>query len=306
MEDSTSVVSGQAPAAQSSRVRALALAAILVVGCGGAKTHDLDPRSLAMAACSPNTPAKNCTPPFYDDGELTLYQAQLPVSLPIRRPTASDSSKLAGRVGPFNHHPWVTTDDVKVQVTWTLANMDAGDTGRHTVEVRLDPWNEFGRYQPGIEVQGDNAVQDLAGLGEPIDLPGLGTDRSSRVQYTFSFDDLDEVAVDFATAINILANVHPTPAADGQGLDDPRSGLITHAFDRQNRSGSSPLTDPYVPEVIPALVGFNLGIRTEEPANIAIEFAVELIDQNGDRVVEQGSHVATLEAPHRVYSPPGG
>ena len=238
--------------------------------------------------------------PFYNDGELTLYETQLPVNLPIAKPTAAESASLAGSTGPFSHHPWVTADQVQLQLTWTLANLDKDS---HVVEVVVDPWNEFGRYVPGVEIQGDNSIPDLSGIDEGYDLPGLGSGRSSRIEHTFSFDEMNELAVDFATAINILTTVKPPPPMAGQEQpDDPRVGMVNYAFNLQNHHGDSPLTDPYIPTVIPGLLGFNIGLLTHEPANIAIEFTIEIIDTDGSKVIESGNNSPSLVASQHVYT----
>jgi hypothetical protein len=270
----------------------LGAASALLIGCGSGDTQHLDPAAIAMT---------EKTTAFYDDGELQLFQVETPVDLPIARPAQSDSAKLNGAVGPFAHHPWVTTSDVKVQVTWTLANLD-DDT--HTVEVLVDPWNEFGRYVPGIVIEGENAEPNLSGIDEIYELPGLKDARPSRIQHTFTFDDMDEMATDFATAINIIKNVKPPAqmAGDTQPPDDPRVGLVNHVFNLQNHSGHSPLTDQYIPPVIPALVGYDLGFRTTKAANIAIEYSVEIVDKDGNKVVEAGSGTAKLRAPDQVYT----
>jgi hypothetical protein len=274
----------------SSTTTVLATFAFVLAGCSGSTTRNLDPANLALTAKMA---------PAYDDGELTLYESYVGVNLPVRQPTASQTAALPkGAIGPFDHHPWVTTGNVKCQLTWTLANLDDAS---HTVELLVDPWNEFGKYVPGITVEGDNATPNLSGYDEVYDLPGLKGSKSARIEHTIAFDDLDEVATDFATAIAILTNVKPTMTADGV-TDDPRVGLVNHAFNLQNRHGSDPLTDGYTPAVIPALVGFNLGLRTTEKANLVIEYSIEMVDDDGNRVVEEGSHEATLQAPGRTYS----
>jgi hypothetical protein len=268
----------------------LLAATLAIAGCGGDRTRGLDPVAFAMTS--------NVTP-FYDDGELKLYETQSPVNLPIKKPSDPERAALGGAIGPFSHHPWVTTDQVSVQVTWTLANLDKED---HAVKVLVDPWNEFGRYVPGITIDGDNAVPNLSGIDESYDLPGLGSGRPSRIQHTFSFDDMDELAADFATAINVITKVTPPPAMAGQVQVDPRAGLVNHAFNVQNRRGESPYTDAYVPKVIPALVGFDLGIRTQEPVNVALEFTIEIVDHDGGKVVVEGASDPTLVAPRRTYT----
>ena len=264
---------------------ALGAASWLMIGCGGDNTRQLDPKSLAMTAD---------TAPFYDDGELTLYEVEVPVKLPIRRPTPDEQKTLNGgkKVAPFDHQPWVTPSAVRVQLTWTLANLDKEG---HAVEVLVDPWSEFGRYVPGLSMAGDKTLPNFSGIQELYDLPGLDDDRSSRIQHTFTYDDMDELATDFATVINIIKTVQPT--MNGDMMVDPRVGYVNHTFAVENRSGNDLVTDRYIPAVIPALLGFDLGLRTREKANVALEFTVEIVDKDGNRVLEEGSSEKPLEAP---------
>lgn len=61
--------------------------------------------------------------------------------------------------------------------------------------------------------------------------------------------------------------------------------LVNHAFETQNRSSDGDvLARPYIPGTIAGLVGFDLGLRTLEPANVAIEIVLELVDVNGDKL----------------------
>jgi hypothetical protein len=275
----------------------IATAAVLfAAGCSGDTTRHLDPSQLAM---------KSTMEAAFDDGELTLFESYVPVNLPVRRPTQTEMSSLKGAVTPFDRHPWLTIQDVRVQMTWTLANLDKGD---HTVEVLIDPWNEFGRYVPGVTVVGDDEQPNLSGFDEVYDLPGLDSDRSSRIGHTTSFDDMDELATDFATAINIFTAIMPPamPMAGEEQEDDPRVRLVNHVFNLQNRHGSDPLTDGYTPRVIPALVGFNLGLRTTAKANLVLEYSIEIVDSEGNRILEEGSNAATLEAAQTVYTLGGG
>ena len=272
-----------------------ALAALALTACSGSTTRHLDPQNLALTSKMAAA---------FGTGEDAVYESYVGVNLPIVKPTQKDLTALKGAVGPFDHHPWITTGDVKCQLTWTLANLDPDP---HTVELLVDPWNEFGRYVPGVVVMNDNAQPNLSGYDEAYDVPGLMNGKtSSRIEHTLSFDDMDEVATDFATTINIFAKVMPTPATATMAAVDPRIGLVNHAFNVQNHSGSDPLTDRYRPPVVPALVGFNLGLRSTEKANLVLEYAVEIVDNQGNRVVEEGSTTATLQAPGKTFTLGGG
>src|SRR5262249_34475276 len=162
-------------------------------------------------------------------------------------PSDAERDNLKDDAPPFPRHPWVTMGDVGVQVTWTLANLDKEG---HSVKVLVDPWNEFGKYVPGVSIVGDNAVPNLSGIEHMYDLPGVGSGRSSRITGTFTYDDMDELAIDFATVIDILSDDSLAPMAmpaGGQMDEDPRVQLVNHVFNIENRAGDSPYTDKYTP-----------------------------------------------------------
>jgi hypothetical protein len=262
-----------------------------LAACADSETRRLPPVSVALSQDSAAV---------YDDGELTIYEAKTSLMLPIIAPLDEQLDALRERPSdPFDRQPWVTGDDIEVQVTWTLSNLDSAP---HSVWVMLDPWNEFGRYTPAIVVSDDEAVRDLSGIDMLFLLPGVAGDArvadDSRIVGTFTFDDMDELALDFATVFKILNDVVPSEDTE----EDPRSTLVNHAFNVRNRSYNSPLLAPYRPAVVPGLVGFDFGVRSVEPANVALEIAVEVRDRQGDRVAERGQAVRLLEPPEPVIS----
>ena len=283
--------------------KAALLAALLAAACSGNTTRHLDPGQVAMT--DKMTAA-------YDDGEKQIYEAYIAVNLPVIKPTPEQLKSLPKAIAPFDRYPWITASNVHYQLTFTLANMDHMDpkgdpgNGTHTVEVLVDPWNEFGKYVPGQSGMGDQKQPNLSGYDEAYDVPSIGSGRSSRVEHTISFSDMDEISTDFATVINILTKVKATPPMNGQPGDDPRVGLVNHTFELQNHHGSDPLTDGYTPGVIPALVGFNLGLRTMEKANLVLEYSVEVVDDAGTRILEEGSNAPTLVAGGRTFTLGGG
>lgn len=265
-----------------------ALAACVLAGCGNDDTRWLDPVSVALS---------ERVAPAYDDGELTIYEAKAELMLPIVAPTADDMERLwSEQPDPFPRQPWVTREDVEVELTWTLSNLDAAP---HAIWVMVDPWNEFGRYEPAVRVDGDEAVRDLSGIDMLFELPGVGGGAEPRVLGTFTYDDMAELALDFATVFKVLADAAPAPGAEEE---DPRSTLVNHAFNVRNRSYNSPLLAPYRPATVPALVGFTFGIRASEPANVALEIVAEVRDRQGDRVAARGELAPLLEAPTAVIS----
>jgi hypothetical protein len=256
--------------------------------CSDDATRRLDPVSVAMLG-------DDSFAPVYDDEELTIYEAKTSLMLPIIAPNPAQLAALGSAASdPFERLPWVKRNDVHVQVTWTLSNLDPGP---HAVWVMVDPWNEFGRYQPAVHQDGEEAVRDLSGIDMLFEVPGTEDDAEARIVGTFTFDDMDELAVDFATVFKILNDAVPIAEED----DDPRATLVNHAFNVRDRSDRSPLLEPYRPSVVPGLVGFDYGVRTSEHANVALELLVELRD-DGDRVPERGRAVPLLEPPEAIIS----
>lgn len=257
-----------------------------LVGCDDDDTRRLDPVSVAMTGDFA---------PIYSDNELTIYETKTSLMLPVLAPRPEQLQRLGSEGSdPFERMPWVEREDVRVQVTWTLSNLDAAS---HNVWVMVDPWNEFGRYEPAVHVSDDEAVRDFSGIDMLFALPGLDDDVEPRIVGTFTFDDMDELAVDFATVFKILNDAVPA----GEDEEDPRATLINHAFNVRDRSHRSPLLDPYRPSVVPGLVGFDFGLRTSEAANVALEIVVELRD-DGDRVARSGDSVPLLEPPEAIIS----
>jgi hypothetical protein len=220
--------------------------------------------------------------PLFDDQESQIFQSSRAVSLPILPPTQDDLARLGmAPVPPYDHTPWITSGDIKVQISWTVSNLEKDG---QNVEILVDPWNEFGRYVPGVNVGEERTVPNLSGIDLLIRVDGM-----QRKSGTFTFDDMDELAIDLATVENIVAQNPPTaampgvPAASDNGPNV--NGLVNHTFELHNRSSSDDkLIASYIPGTIAGLVGFDLGLRTFSPAKVAIEIVVEVTDVLGGRV----------------------
>jgi hypothetical protein len=252
-----------------------------------------------VAACT-NNDSNQVMPPVvlgmtpdlkaaYSDGQLTLYQVQIPVPLPIRKP--QDGEVTGDAVDPFPNAIFLHAADVRAEIRFTLTNLD---DQKHNVELLIDPWNEFVRYRPGIVVTDENALPDFSGYDKRFVL-----DPMSRTTGTITPDDVTELAVDLATAMDVAA--HPPDAKAAIGGNQ----LMNRIFNLQNRStDGDPLITPYIPSEIPGLTGFDLGLRTEETAKIAVEIVVDLTDLNGNRVVPPGSGDEPIGRPDRTLRPP--
>ncbi|HEX7602356.1 MAG TPA: hypothetical protein VF316_12160, partial [Polyangiaceae bacterium] len=173
----------------------LAMLPVLVVAC--ANTSDnlvTQPVPLGMT---------DKTPPIYDDGQNQIFQVQVPVVLPMRRPTTEEAAAL-GKMAPYPREPFIKADDVKTEIRFTISNLD---TQKHVVELLIDPWNEFVRYRPGIQIVQDQPAQpDFSGFDKRYIIEG-----KSRLQGTITSDDTREVAVDLATVMVINANPPTDP-----------------------------------------------------------------------------------------------
>jgi len=191
---------------------------------------------------------------------------------------------------PYGRQPWITLKDVRVQLSWTLTNLD---DQQHEVELIIDPWNEFGRYYPGltlVDAEEGEYFPNLSGIDYRYILEGANKGKSSRRQGVFTYEDLDEMARDFGTVMNLIMNP-PTSLPGGGMLEEGESALptyVNHAFEAQNHSERDALTKAWVPNVVAALTGIDMGLRTTEKANVALEVVVEITDLGSNKVREEG------------------
>ena len=262
----------------------------------------------AAVACSPDEEQRTLEPArvamnesvaaIYDDGDLVIYEVKAPYQLPIIAPSESTQGDLqAEGTEPYGAEPWVYNDQVEVQVSWLISNLDPET---HNVELILDPWNEFGRYWPGVTVideEEGEALPNLSGYDRLMEIPGTNAPGEARVHGVITFANMRELAIDFATVINIIQN--PPPEEDGSY---GAATLVNHAFDIHNSSENDPLVRSYVPDVIAGLTGFDFGLRTFEPVNVALEIVVEIVDTGDERVLEEGSNETPLEMPEMQYT----
>ena len=131
---------------------AAAAALTVALGCSDDSERRLDPISVAM-------PGDEGFAPIYSDDELTIYESKTSLMLPIVAPRPEQLEALNSEAAdPFERLPWVKQSDVHVQVTWTLSNLDPD---AHAVWVMIDPWNEFGRYEPAVHISDEGATRDI-------------------------------------------------------------------------------------------------------------------------------------------------
>ena len=238
--------------------------------------------------------------PYYNDGNLTLYQVNMPIPLPVRRPTADESQGLgpAPSGTPYPHAPFLTAGDESLEVHYVISNLD---TAPHTVSLLIDPWNEFVRWSPGVTVVSDD--ETVPNFGYDL---SFWVDALSRVEGDMTQDDTQEIAIKLAAVENVLSQQQTVATSAMDNGSPDATTLVNHIFDAQNWSNTGdPLFDPWIPPVIAGLTGFDLGLRTVDgPANIAVEITMQVEDLNGNRFVVQGSNVPQMGIPATVLSPP--
>lgn len=264
----------------------LALLSLSGVACGGNHEESLPLLQVGMT---------DQIAAIYDDGELEIYEVKKGIAFPILAPTDADRQRLNQiTMDPYGRRPWVTTDDIQVQVNFTISNLDDDD---HVVEMLVDPWNEFGRYYPGLQLtdaEDEEYMPNFSGIDRRYIAPGKTKGAASRVHGTYTYLDLQETATDLATVMSLLEN--PPPMEEGEE-QDPTVTYTNHAFHTQNRSYDDPLVAQWIPSTVAGLTGLDIGFRTYEKANVAIEVSVEVVDKNGERVRREGDEDKPLLQP---------
>lgn len=264
------------------------------------QTRVLPPEHVAMnhAVAPVYSEGDNC------DGGGCIYEVKRGIAFPIIAPGPETMAALgADPIEPYGRRPWVTLDDVRVQISWTLSNLD---DRRHAVELLIDPWSEFGRYWPGftlVDAEEGEYMPNQSGIDYYYVLEPASAGDASRRYGTYTYDDMDELARDFATVLNLIK----FPPAALPGEEPPEEGsvlptYVNHAFNFQNHSESDALVRAYVPDVIAALTGVDFGIRAYEQATIALEVVVEVNDLGSGKVREDGEDDPLLEPTEEIVT----
>jgi len=249
----------------------LLIAGVLIAGCQSEATF-VNGGTVSFAMT-------DMTPPLIMTDEAALYMVETRIELPIRYP--GEPALDARRQGiaayddvPFDRLPWVSRDDIAIEIDYTVANMD--DAPHGIVAVTINGFNEFDEYVPGFTVDDDEVIVDYAQWERIHDLDAL-----ERESFTVREEQLDEVAVDLATVVN----------------GAPNSNQVVYFANQSSRDVRS---QPFVPSVIPGLIGIRLGIRTEETANIVVEASVRVREAN-PRLLEPGQTL--LEVTPEMFRP---
>ena len=268
----------------------------------------------ALSACAPGS-SDQVVPPidlgmtsgmdagYTNQAQMaSTYEVQMPVQLPVRKPTSADLKGLSPnpKGTGYPRAPYLKTTDESVEVHYTISNIDSQ---QHDVWMLIDPWNEFVRWRPGITLTQDGPVPN-----QGFQLVFVVPPRS-RIDGTLTPDDITELAIRLASAENLLNSPQAKAAlatdAGTMGGFDP-GGYAQHMFNPQNHSnGNDPIFTPWIPPVIAGLTGFDLGLRTIEAANVAVEITMQIQDLNGNRLVSSGSSIPQIGLPPVTLGPPG-
>ncbi|HVH40797.1 MAG TPA: hypothetical protein VM925_00590 [Labilithrix sp.] len=257
----------------------------LVLGCTGEDEKEvLPPVVLGML---------ETTGPTYDDGQQQIFQVGREVRLPYRNP--KDEERPRGEQDPYSRPPFHVATDSRVTVRYTLSNLDDQP---HTVELLIDPWNEFVRYVPGVATVGeDEVLPNFSGIDRFIIVPAKG-----RIEGIITPDDMVELATDLTVAMALERRPPDEEGGFGGAV------LYNRAFNIQNRSSEpDPVLQPWMPgskSTVAAVIGFDVGLRTYAPAKVAVELVIDMEDLNGERIVMDGESDRQVGRPGSVLSPP--
>lgn len=196
------------------------------------------------------------TEPLFESEDGAIYIIEERIVLPIGIPSDTALQDLTQAASafeglPFPRLPWVERGDLAIQVDFTLTSQD--DQPRE-VAVIVNGLNEFHEYQPGVIVIDDEPTPDYSQWERLYEVqPG---ERMSR---TVREEEFDEMTTDLATVVN----------------DAPNSNRIVFF---ENKSGSDPRDEPFIPKVIPGLVGFRIGMRTTDLGRVTLKASVRVRD----------------------------
>lgn len=232
--------------------RTLAIAvllAALLAGCGEERRYIGDNGIYQLALAEDTAPALTS-----EDGALYIVETR--ISLPVARPadtTLQDLRMAAANYEglPFPRLPLVERDDLAIQVEFTLSNLD---DQRRQVAVIMNGFNEFDEYMPGATIVDDELIVDFSQWERLIELG-----PKQRITRTIREEEFDEAAVDLATVVN--------------GAPNPQQVVFF-----ENKSATDERARPYIPAVIPGLLGFRIGLRATQPGRIVLEASVRVRD----------------------------
>ena len=248
---------------------------LVALGCADQEYYGGENKLVSLAMT-------DTTPPIAMADDTALFLVEERIELAIAEPDQEDLDRLAMQRGdiadpfPYDRLPWVRRGHFEVQLDWALTNLDDMP---HRVDVTVNGFNEFHEYLPGFVIEDDEIILDFSQWERSYVL-----EPNERRVGTVREEQLDEVAVDLATVVNGVTNAN----------------AIVHP---NNHSSSDDRAAPFIPEVVPALTGVRVGVRSFEAANVVLELTVRTRDEH-DRIVRSSRRwelpVPTLFEPSSV------
>ena len=241
------------------------LCLLLLLGCNDERRYVGDP-PVVQVAITGETMAALAS----EDAEIFVIEQR--VELPIREPTATTLADLQTAAGkfeglPFPRMPWIARDDLAVSIDFALYNLD---DDAHDVAVIVNGFNEFDEYVPGIQVIDDEVVVDFSQWERLYKL-----EPKQRLHRTIREEELDEAAVDLATVVNGAPNSNQVV-------------YFENLSDRDERSRE------FIPDVVPGLAGFRIGLRTSARGNVLLEATVK-VREASDRLADDDEDVLMID-----------
>jgi hypothetical protein len=222
--------------------------------------------------------AAGAEPTFMGMRGGAIFIVEQRVELPVLAPSAmvlADLTQAATRYPmlPFPRLPWVQRGALPIELDFALENLE--DSERE-IAVIVNGWNEFHEYQPGVQVIDEEPTPDYSQWEWLYKL-----EPRQRVTRTVREEEFDEIAVDLATVVNGAPNSNQVVYFENESREDVRS-------------------QPFIPPVIPGLMGFRLGLRTTSASGVTLDASVRVRDA-GDRLAD--SDQAKFQVQPTIFAP---
>ncbi len=240
--------------------RFLTMATLLALAGGCSDVTYLGPDGFYAFAMT------EATPPFAETDEAAIYIVEERIEFPIQEPTGEELADLTAAAASdpllmtFGRAPWVTRESYRMEIDYILINLDDAP---HRVTVTANAISEFHEYSPGVVIEDDEIFAEFAGYERLVEMEPFG-----RITGTIRAEQIDEMAADLASVVQTgVTNPNTFMHPDSESDHDPRA-------------------IPFVPSIVPGLVGVKMGLRIEEQSNVVCELTIRVVDDE-DVIVEE-------------------
>ncbi len=262
--------------------RVIAFAVVLVAAAGlygCTSDQEFEGAGVYAFAMDENTPAI-----MESEMNGSIYWTEQRIDLPIMPPTDAQLAALASvpvGVTMWGRGPWVVRGDLPVELDVTVSNLELPDPmspdASNRITLTLNGINEFDEYVPGIEETRQGFLIHFSQWERQFDIK-----KGERRTFSIREEELDEVAIALATVVNGAPNPNEVVYFANQSAHDPRAL-------------------PYIPPVIPGLVGFRVGLMSTGTARVVAETSVRTNDL-GNRRAQEGTMPWAMPAQRRFVT----